>query len=208
MTTKWAKPLAIRQNEAGQRAKMPNKSYTEYCINKADLCKLAYPDSTEQTIIEKIRSRMDIEADKFCNEMYSLDNFTTELIRYDHILSRSLVLYQNSPNPYQNKRDNPQFDFGFRNDNHSYNRFNTLASLERTNPLASGSTAQTGNRLPVRALDNGRQDPAQRKLSIKDRMNPATGKMTRSFTNCRGETKFIKRPCDKCLARGQSKWHF
>lgn len=203
MKTKWSKPLAIRQNEADERVKRPDESYTEYCISKADLCMTAYPECDESTLIEKIRSWMDIEADKFCSELYSLDRFTNELIRYDHILSHSLIPYQSS----YKTRSGTHTDFGYKNDSRGNSAGNNARATSTALTLA-GRPGMRSSPDDTHKSSTGHQDPAQRKLSTKDRMNPETNKMTRSFTNRDGVIKFIQRPCDKCLTKGRTEWHF
>lgn len=183
MTLKWAKSEGIRQDDADNRRKLPTETYTQYCIEKKHLCRMAYPDAAESTIIVKIRSKLDREASHFCREKRNLERFLDEMIDYDE----SIGLF-NSNNVIQEKpnRRREQQNVG-----------NTQPNNPTRLAITSGSSSESG-----------RQDPHQRRLTIKDRMNPETGKMTKSFTDRNGKTIFIDRPCDKCTIKGRTEWHF
>lgn len=185
MRSKWAKPDGVKQNECDNRTKLPFESYGQYCVAKTQLCKMAFPGSTDAAIIQKIRSRLDIEANRFCREKDNLNRFHNELVEFD---STSPPV---PPKPSQEPLRNLKSKFEDHTRKPEGDHSGARHSGKRQSDLA-------GNR----------QDPAARKLSVRDRLNPATNKMTRSFTTGKGEVRFIERPCDICSSKGKTAWHF
>lgn len=185
MATKWSKPEGVKQNECDNRSKLPSETYAQYGIAKTQLCKMAFPGSTDAGIIQKIRSRLDIEANRFCREKNSLSRFYDELVDFD-ATSPMVTIHTHGGQ----KNQQPW----------------------RTSDGATREVTPQANQRPTQRRQKdpppGRQDAAARKLSVKDRMNPTTNKMTRSFTNKYGEPRFIDRPCDRCTAKGKTAWHF
>lgn len=185
MTVKWAKSEGIRQDEADNRRKLPTETYTQYFIEKKHLCRLAYKDAADATIIVKIRSKLDREASHFCREKQNLERFLEEIIEYDESIGL-------------------------------FNSNNISSSIERKGKERAPERIYSESRKPQARLaiegapssEPQRQDPQQRRDSVKDRLNPESNKMTRSFTDRRGNVIFIDRPCDKCTARGKTFWHF
>lgn len=106
MSLRWVKPLRARRDDADNRHKMPDETYTQYCVAKRNLCAAAYLDAMGENLITKIREGFDPHADRFCRELYSLDSFLDELIDYnqkifDHgcqDLGR-MPSFQNNPRP-------------------------------------------------------------------------------------------------------------
>lgn len=186
MHSKWSKPEGVKQNECDNRMKLPFESYGPYCVAKTQLCKMAFPGSTDAAIIQKIRSRLDVEANRFCREKSNLNRFHNELVEFDSTSPPSPA--RPTPEPLRNARN--------RSEDH----------LWRPEGDYSGAK-HLGKRQPEDPSGH-RQDPAARKLSVKDQLNPATNRMTRSFTTKRGEVRFIERACDICMSKGKTAWHF
>lgn len=186
MRSKWAKPEGVKQNECDNRTKLPLESYGQYCVAKTQLCKMAFPGSTDASIIQKIRSRLDVEANRFCREKNNLNRFHNELVEFDST---------SPPGPIRSASES------FRNPR---NRSEDYPRRSEGDYLGA---KHSGKRQPDDPSGN-RQDPAARKLSVRDRLNPATNKMTRSFTTKRGEVRFIERACDICMTKGKTAWHF
>lgn len=191
MSAKWSKPIGTKHNEADNRMKLAHETYTQYCIAKTSLCMSAHPDSDESTLIEKIRRRLDLEADRFCRETYDLNKFTDELVRYDEIVTRNRGNEVQKPNMAPNYRQQRQ----------EPNTRHPEPFLDQRHPQTTRSGPRQSNPAP-------RQDPATRRMSVKDRPNPTTNKMECSFIDRWGKPIFIDRACDICMTKGQTKWHF
>lgn len=205
--SKWSISEGIRQTKADDRRKNPNETYTEYGMNKIQMLRFAYQDASESSLIQKARRGLDRDADRYCREYSSIDRFYDELVRYDEgearndtrssysfsKSNRSQSQYKDSISPreqYSNRQyENPFKDKGFTNQQ-------TLTRPQqpsRTNMLGQGT---------------GRRDADDRKATVMDRMNPETRKMTRSFLDRKGVTRFLERPCDKCSTEASPKNHF
>ncbi|KAF8459830.1 hypothetical protein BDZ91DRAFT_734338 [Kalaharituber pfeilii] len=61
---------------------------------------------------------------------------------------------------------------------------------------------------PVEERTRPQSKPDLRIQTIEDRINPVTGKKTRSFRNKSGAIKFLERPCDICALAKKQEWHF
>jgi len=196
MQTKWGTPIGVKQNRADERRKLPGETFTEYAIHKIEMCRQAYPDASQPSIIEKVRTKLDADADRYCRECNNIEAFIEELVRFDGTVKRAggtrpmERVYRRQDTPI------PPAHFG-----------QTAATRPPQGPNPSQNIAGQGNRInPPPQRPTEQRDP--RISSIQDRLNPETARYTRSFVDRNGRTVFLQRACEKCLERGQTSWHF
>jgi len=184
----WSRPMAVMQREAEAREKQPTETLLVYYFQKLNLLMKAFPESLEATHVSRIRARFnDAQADRYIRETQSLKSLANEIRQYDDHLKLHPV-----PTMVKN----------------SYSTFTPRAGYvgRTTVPKPTTATPLTKPKLllPASSKEATKErekasEYAKRNLlrirTIDDRVNPATGKKTRSFLRTDGLPKFIERLC-------------
>lgn len=120
---------------------------------------MAYLGSSDASIIQKIRARLEVEANRFCREKVSLNRFHDELVDFDATTVQTASIPSYIKTPFPQRQDQPRERSG-----------------RYENPNRSNESGQQGQRAPLRRqpkeTSNGRQDATVRKFSVKKRLNP------------------------------------
>ncbi|KAI5809713.1 hypothetical protein DFH27DRAFT_521368 [Peziza echinospora] len=205
----WSKSIAARQREAEDRYKLPTESFIQYYFQKLKLLQASFPESAHSTHISRIRARFnDAQADRFIREQQDLLVFSEQCRQYDDHLKLHPV----------NQRIT-QFTFPSGSSGRYRTSATSLDTRAATAPPQSAPpsttaprpTRETNSAAPQpRPRDSGtKRRPDARLATVSERINPATGKMERSFTRLDGTVKYLERSCDFCAQMGkENQQHF
>jgi hypothetical protein len=190
LRSRFKPDLGVLQYEAESYRRQPGESWAAYGIHKYRLLKRAYAEADEATIILMLKAKMDTEVVRFCKEKYSIDQFVGELMDFD----------RTSPATLRTSRSSPLGDLGSPGPSGG-------SSYRPPYQAPPGQPPYSSPR-PGREKGKGAVKD-DRKNSIRDRINPDTGKLCRSYLNYQMKPVFIQRACKICDKNGRpNQMHF
>ncbi|KAA8894571.1 hypothetical protein FN846DRAFT_894962 [Sphaerosporella brunnea] len=204
LRTRFKPDLGVMQHEADSHRRQPGESWAAFGIRKYRLLKRAYEGADNANIILKMKAVMDTDVVRFCKEKSDIDALIGEMMDYD----RTSPAITRSPGRIFAPENFVPMEYQPRTVNRFPGQQSAGASFGSATPRYQKNKGKAVDRS---GMDRGSQDRSgqDRKTTIKNRLNPETGKMVRSYLNFQGKPVFIKRPCSLCEKAGApNQMHF
>jgi hypothetical protein len=90
MGNKWR--MDLKQIRADERSKKQGESYAAFGVDEHALLRKAYPEASSESVIARIRARLDVACQMWCRERTDVDRFILEMVEYDQMLQTQKIL--------------------------------------------------------------------------------------------------------------------